>query len=187
RRSQTVIGFIMSSSSSSSQDPSYLWHAFTVLDRDGNGKISSSDLHEFFTISLKKHVSKEDIESMINAADLDRKGYVGFEEFERIVTSFKGKKCDRDASDYVESPEQSTLMEIFEAIDRDGDGIISLGDLREFMGFLMQVEEAEDHVSERELVEMIKIAGGSASSGICKQDFMAMMKATIMKMNHPNQ
>ncbi|GLJ31619.1 hypothetical protein SUGI_0634730 [Cryptomeria japonica] len=178
-----------SSSSSSSQNrlflhPSSISHlrqAFTILDRDKDGKIASSDLHEFFNNLPINHVSEEDVESMMRAADLDHKGYVQFQEFERIITSFMEEEAKNsrkgDRGGFVKFPEKSPLEEIFEVIDRDGDGIISLGDLREFMGVVMQ----EADLNPTQLIEMMKAAGGSHNSGITKQDFVAMMTAKVLK------
>jgi len=62
--------------------------AFSVLDKDGDGKIDLSDLQDFFTgsgFSVGKGLSREEMEGMISVADADKSGSVDFDEFQRIL------------------------------------------------------------------------------------------------------
>eukprot|EP01018_Ginkgo_biloba_P010989 Gb_05639 [translate_table: standard] len=149
-------------------NPSNMRQAFSVLDRDGDGRIVFSDLQEFFSRGLGKNMSKEDIESMIYVADLNRNGSVEFEEFEKIINMFKekakGKKVQEDS-------EMSLLKEAFTIMDRDGDGVVSLADLNGLMDVAMQRP-----MSQEDVVAMIEVAGGSVNSGVCYEDFVGMMQ-----------
>uniref|UniRef100_A0A7N0UDS1 EF-hand domain-containing protein n=1 Tax=Kalanchoe fedtschenkoi TaxID=63787 RepID=A0A7N0UDS1_KALFE len=62
-----------------------LKEAFKVFDRDQNGFISAEELKQVM-INLGEKLSDEDVEQMINEADLDGDGQVNFEEFVRMLS-----------------------------------------------------------------------------------------------------
>uniref|UniRef100_A0A0D6QXV5 EF-hand domain-containing protein n=1 Tax=Araucaria cunninghamii TaxID=56994 RepID=A0A0D6QXV5_ARACU len=139
---------------------------FHVLDRDGDGRIAYSDLQDFFRSSHHHNLSEEEIESMLSVADMDRSGSVEFEEFEVLMNALMTREEENGGD---------ALEEAFRAMDRDGDGVVSVGDLKSFMAVAMQNVD----VREEDVVEMMEAAGARAESGMCYKDFLALIMIMI--------
>ena len=58
--------------------------AFKVFDRDGNGLISSDELLHVLN-SLGEKLTIEEVDDLIKDADLDRDGYINYEEFVNLI------------------------------------------------------------------------------------------------------
>ena len=58
--------------------------AFKVLDKDGSGSISESELRQIMN-NIGENMTDEEIKEMINEADLDGDGQVSFKEFAAII------------------------------------------------------------------------------------------------------
>ena len=58
--------------------------AFKVLDKDGSGSISESELRQIMS-NIGEDISDEEIKEMMNEADLDGDGQVSFKEFAAII------------------------------------------------------------------------------------------------------
>ena len=54
--------------------------AFRVFDKDGNGTISANELRHIMS-TLGEKLSDDEIEQMIQEADIDGDGYINFQEF----------------------------------------------------------------------------------------------------------
>ncbi|CAI0626232.1 unnamed protein product [Linum tenue] len=122
--------------------------AFDVLDADRDGKIGSDDLRRFYA-GFSNAGEEEDtiIGTMISLADSNKDGFVEFEEFERVVG---GNDC-KDKN----SPSAGGVMaEVFKAMDKDGDGKLSHGDLKSYM------HSAGFEASDDDIRAMIRLAGG---------------------------
>ncbi|VFQ65303.1 unnamed protein product [Cuscuta campestris] len=61
-----------------------LKEAFKVFDKDQNGYISPTELRNVM-INLGEKLSEEDVEEMIQEADLDGDGQVNFDEFVKMM------------------------------------------------------------------------------------------------------
>ena len=61
-----------------------LIEAFKVFDRDGNGLVSSIELKHVM-ISLGEKITDDEVEEMINEADIDGDGFINYEEFVRMI------------------------------------------------------------------------------------------------------
>ncbi|KAI4339039.1 hypothetical protein MLD38_024025 [Melastoma candidum] len=71
--------------SSAASAESELRDAFNLYDRDGNGLISSKELHSVMN-RLNMKCSVEDCERMIRSVDSDGDGFVNFVEFKKMMT-----------------------------------------------------------------------------------------------------
>ena len=58
--------------------------AFKVLDKDGSGSISESELRQIMN-NIGEDVTDEEIKEMMNEADLDGDGQVSFKEFAAMI------------------------------------------------------------------------------------------------------
>ncbi|XP_057959223.1 calmodulin-like protein 11 [Malania oleifera] len=61
-----------------------LREAFKVFDKDQNGYISASELRQVM-INLGEKLTDEEVEQMINEADLDGDGQVNYDEFVKMM------------------------------------------------------------------------------------------------------
>jgi calmodulin len=121
--------------------------AFDVLDSDRDGRISHADLKKFYSdLASSASISDEEIAAMISAADSDKNGFVDFNEFERVLTRRKR--------------ENSALMEIFQLIDRDGDGKVGFDDLK------AHLQKVGLDLGDEEVKSMIDMAGGGLDGGV---------------------
>ena len=66
-------------------DPKELLAAFKVFDKDGDGQMSRSELHEFFSSGMRLNIGEEELGQMVEAADTDGNGSIDFQEFIDLV------------------------------------------------------------------------------------------------------
>lgn len=99
------------------QDSNDLRQVFDKYDTNGDGKISKSELRSMLQC-LGHPGSAEEVESMMNAADLDGDGYISLEEFLSV------NMMETDSSKCIED-----LRNAFELYDRDRNGLISAEEL----------------------------------------------------------
>ena len=60
--------------------------AFSVFDKEGNGFIRAAELRQIMT-SLGEKLSDEEVDEIINEADLDGDGQVNYEDFVKMMVS----------------------------------------------------------------------------------------------------
>ncbi|CEP11988.1 hypothetical protein [Parasitella parasitica] len=65
-------------------DTNDLQEAFRVFDADGNGMIDRSELQKVM-LSLNENLSEEEIDAMINEADVNGDGQISFDEFKEMM------------------------------------------------------------------------------------------------------
>ena len=59
---------------------------FKVFDNDGNGYITAAELRHVMT-NLEEKLTDEEIDEMINEADIDGDGQINYEEFVKMMMS----------------------------------------------------------------------------------------------------
>ncbi|XP_023526324.1 calmodulin-beta-like [Cucurbita pepo subsp. pepo] len=126
--------------------------AFEALDADHDGKISRDDLRKFYS----KDADEDAIRSMIAVADLNRNGFVEYEEFERVLSSGRRRST-------------GIMEEVFKTMDKDGDGRLSHADLKSYMHF------AGFSISDEEVEAMIRFGGGDDSDGVSYEGLLKIL------------
>lgn len=122
--------------------------AFDVLDVDHDGKISCEDLKTFYAEYGKNDNDDEVINLMITVADSNKDGYVEYDEFERVLSYGGGNKRNGVKAG------GGVLEDAFRVMDKDGDGRLSLKDLKSYMKW------AGFNASDEDIKAMIKVGGG---------------------------
>ncbi|XP_068663932.1 calcium-binding protein CP1-like [Aristolochia californica] len=146
-------------------ETSVLQPVFDVLDSDRDGKISADDLKTFYGASGA--ATEDDIGSMITMADVNKNGYVEFEEFELVVG-------ERKSSSSSSSPRKAVMEGMFRMMDRDGDGKVGFGDLKDYMAW------AGFAASDEDIRAMIRMGGGDEKNGgVCYEGLMKILAAGI--------
>ncbi|GIL42840.1 hypothetical protein Vafri_696 [Volvox africanus] len=60
--------------------------AFRMFDRDGNGQINAAELKHIMT-NIGETLTEEQVDDMIQEADIDQDGMINYEEFIRVVAT----------------------------------------------------------------------------------------------------
>lgn len=61
-----------------------IFEAFKIFDKKGNGHISKADIKNVM-ISLHESLSQQEIDDLMTKWDLDKDGYLNFEEFKNMM------------------------------------------------------------------------------------------------------
>ncbi|KAL1750900.1 hypothetical protein FB107DRAFT_223040 [Schizophyllum commune] len=107
--------------------------AFESFDRDGNGMITVDELRSVMH-SLNRRPTDEQIMEMIDKVDVDGDGRVNFREFLMLMgadASFF--RPDDMAVDGAPSAAEKEIREIFRSFDKNGDGTVSVNELKEIL------------------------------------------------------
>ncbi|KAI7881107.1 EF-hand [Lichtheimia hyalospora FSU 10163] len=67
-------------------DEMELLQCFQAFDKNGDNRISQQELAEVM-ISLGERLSSRDLQAMMNEADINRDGFIDFEEFKQLLPS----------------------------------------------------------------------------------------------------
>ncbi len=92
-----------------------------MFDRDGNGSISTKELVTVLK-SLGNNPTDQELEEMIEEVDEDRSGTIDFDEFIEMMA----KKLNQINI-------EKELLDAFKVYDRDGNGLVSLSELRYYL------------------------------------------------------
>jgi len=95
--------------------------AFSLFDRDGDGKITSKELGVVMR-SLGANPTEAELKEMIKEIDIDGNGTIDFPEF---LTMMARKLQDSEG--------EEEIREAFKVFDKDGTGFISAAELRHVM------------------------------------------------------
>ena len=93
---------------------------FKGIDKDGNGTISLSEFKECLLDG--KEDEDEAVNFYMHVYDLDQNGSIEFPEFLEIIAYFRYKK----------KPNQIQIKQMFRALDKNKQGVISSEDLKRF-------------------------------------------------------
>lgn len=114
-----------------------LKEAFLLFDKNDDGFITPRELGQFFN-SFGKNPTETELNDVVNKLNVNN-GAINFLEFVSIMTS-----------QVTEDIEEIELKEAFKIIDKDGDGFISIQELRSLMTNL------GEKISEKDLERIIK-------------------------------
>ncbi|KAK8989409.1 hypothetical protein V6N11_063835 [Hibiscus sabdariffa] len=130
--------------------------AFEILDVNRDGKINKEDLRRFYAgFSNGFNDDDEMIGTMISLADLDRDGFMEYEEFVCVLRGHKKKV----PSGY------GVMEDVFRVMDKDGDERLSHQDLKSYMNWVKQTDWVGFSVSDEDIKAMIRL--GSGDGGNC--------------------
>lgn len=126
---------------------------FSRYDTDGDGKISGTELGPLME-SLGLETSAREVKAFLKATDTDQNGAIEFNEF----VSMMAKKAKR-----------GPLLLAFKTFDKNGDGFISLDELRKGL------KASGDAVTEMELSFIMARADTDGDGKVNYEEFVAMM------------
>lgn len=131
--------------------------AFSLFDRNGDGVITTGDLGMIMR-SLGQNPTEAELRDMISDVDVDGNGCIDFAEF--LAMMARHIKTDDNTEE---------IREAFRVFDRNGDGFISIGELRHVMKSLDQ------RLSKEEVDDMMREADTNGDGLVDYEEFVNMM------------
>uniref|UniRef100_A0A8C4ST56 EF-hand domain-containing protein n=1 Tax=Erpetoichthys calabaricus TaxID=27687 RepID=A0A8C4ST56_ERPCA len=132
--------------------------AFFMFDKDGDGTITAQELGTVMR-SLGQTPSDQELQDLINSADVDGNGLIDFSEF---LTMMAKKMKDADV--------EEEIHEAFKVFDKDGDGSISAAELH------LAMKNLGEKLTEDEIYEMINEADIDGDGQISFEEFSLICK-----------
>ncbi|XP_052224744.1 neo-calmodulin-like [Dreissena polymorpha] len=141
----------------SSKELKELRKTFQMFDRNGDGRISASELSQAFRVQ-GQCIPEAEIRSIIREVDDDGNGQIDFEEFVSLMTtkSQDARSATRD---------ESELREAFKVFDQNGDGKISCKELKAVLNSI------GEKMTEREFAALIREADIDGDGSISFDEF----------------
>ncbi|CAN6844852.1 hypothetical protein Bca4012_034493 [Brassica carinata] len=162
-----------SSAPSIKTDPSELKRVFQTFDKNGDGRITKTELNDSLE-NLGIYIPDKDLTQMIHNIDANGDGCVDIDEFESLYSSI----VDEHRKDG--ETEEEDMKDAFNVFDQDGDGFITVEELKSVMGSLglkqgktlegckkmiMQVDgDGDGRVNYKEFLQMMRGGGFSCSN-----------------------
>lgn len=138
-----------------------LYEKFKGLDKNCDGKLSQDELAEAYSSIMKKEDADEQARSIIKQVDADNSGYIDYAEFVTACAKKEMLLC------------QANLENAFKTFDLDDNGKISLDEMAQILGNV--VNDAE---TIKKLVEQMDINNdGEVDFG----EFKAAMKSCFVR------
>ncbi|XP_068661190.1 calcium-binding protein CML24-like [Aristolochia californica] len=134
-----------------------LRHVFDKFDANGDGRISLSELDAMLRC-LGCQDTPEEVEAMMQVADLDRDGFISLEEFISV------NKAETDSARCVED-----LRSAFTLFDQDKNGVISAEELHHML------QSIGEKTSLAECKSMIKRIDRNGDGAVNFEEFIQMM------------
>ncbi|KAI3930377.1 hypothetical protein MKX01_003405 [Papaver californicum] len=141
-----------------------LVEAFKLIDKDGDGKITRSELESVLqrVSGIGETPNKDEIMIMFSEIDSDGDGFITLEEFTAISPAFEPPAVG-----------SSELRDVFDFFDTDKNGKISA---EELLGVLMAIGGDEQRCTLDECKSMINGVDSDGDGFVCFQDFCKMME-----------
>ncbi|XP_070556029.1 calmodulin-like [Ptychodera flava] len=154
--------------SNSRQDRSKddLYQAFREFDRNGDGYITIDELRRTMK-KLGETISEDELREMMKEADQDGDGRVNYKEFAKIIRN----EDPMDAYNHTD-PSHQGLMDVFHDIDEDGNGYITIEELRHALRKIPQ------HYTDEDIEDMMEEAD---INGDGKVNYMEFLRASTKK------
>ena len=130
---------------------------FSLFDEDGSVTISTKELESVMAY-LGQNSTEAGLQDLINEVDIDGDGAIDFNEF---LTLMVGKSKEVNL--------EKELIGAFRVFDRDENGYIILGELKNVMA------SVGERLSDEEVMQMIREADIDRDSQINYEEFVAMM------------
>ncbi|RNA25662.1 calmodulin 12 [Brachionus plicatilis] len=135
--------------------------AFTMFDKNGDHKISESELFQVMKYLGLKTTEKE-VKAMIQVVDKNQNGYVDYDEFIQMMTQTNIKP--QNAEDEVKKT--------FDIFDIDGNGYISADEIKKTM------QNIGENLTDDEVKDMIKAADKNGDGKIDITEFSGLLSGT---------
>lgn len=142
------------------QDIYELHDAFDIFDINCDGNISIDKLNSLL-FSLKQYITKEELNNILKEEGLDKSETIDFNQFLKIL----GNKVNQKIID-----EDEYLRNLFDTMDRNKNGVISLHELRYI------VLHSNEEISEEDIELLMESVDQDKDGFISYNEFLSIMK-----------
>ena len=142
------------------QDIYELHDAFDIFDINCDGNISIDKLNSLL-FSLKQYITKEELNNILKEEGLDKSETINFNQFLIIL----GNKVNQKIID-----EDEYLRNLFDTMDRNKNGVISLHELRYI------VLHSNEEISEEDIELLMESVDQDKDGFISYNEFLSIMK-----------
>lgn len=136
-----------------------LIQAFKIIDGDGDGKITKSELTALLSRVGADPISEEEIDLMLSEVDRENDGSISLEKLGSIGSALEPAPC------------QAELLETFNFFDTDHDGKITAEELLNVFSSI-----GDGRCTLEECRHMISGVDKSGDGFVCFEDFARMME-----------
>ena len=143
------------------EDCEYLRQVFILLDDNGDGKLTKSELINGLSILLDKQEAEKEVNRLFEIIDVDGNGFIEYEEFLRAGLN-KAKILT-----------ENNLETAFKLYDIKNEGKINAEQLKSVLG---SGDDNEDNVDDNVWQEMIDEADIDKDGKINFEDFKGIME-----------
>ncbi|WCJ25245.1 Calcium-binding EF-hand family protein [Euphorbia peplus] len=134
---------------------------FTRFDKNGDGKISSSEVIDSLG-ELGTRISIEEVQCMMHEFDKDGDGYIDLDEFVEFIQGFEGGSDTKTGGN-------KELKDAFDLYDIDKNGLISATELHKVMKMLGLKSTIND------CMKMIRKVDQDGDGNVNFEEFKKMM------------
>lgn len=132
-----------------------------MLDRNEDGRIEAAELEAVIRSLRIEGITRDEIDRMIQEADIDGNGTVEWDEFLRLMKRYLKRRAQQDEDD--------EFQEAFTVFDHDGNGFIDREELR------LTMQRLGEELSEADVAAMISLADTDGDGRINFEEFKKMM------------
>jgi len=146
---------------------------FKVIDSNGDGKISATELSEVLAcLGYNKGSAAEEAEGMVRVLDFNGDGFVDLDEFMVVMNGMEKEEEEEEQEE--EEKVDGYLMDAFLVFDSDKNGLISAKELQRVL-FNLGCENC----SLRECKRMIKGVDKNGDGFVDFEEFRSMMQSGL--------
>ncbi|GFR95338.1 calmodulin [Elysia marginata] len=133
--------------------------AFAMFDQNGDGQVDREELIEVMR-AMGQNPTVAEATAMIAEVDVNQNGKVEYREFEQMMAK-------RGVNSIMQ--EEDDLREAFKVFDRNGDGFITIDELR------VTMTNMGEPLTKEELEDMISSADTNHDGKVHYDEFVKMM------------
>eukprot|EP00929_Paragymnodinium_shiwhaense_P096471 TRINITY_DN5805_c0_g1_i1.p1 TRINITY_DN5805_c0_g1~~TRINITY_DN5805_c0_g1_i1.p1 ORF type:complete len:655 (+),score=156.12 TRINITY_DN5805_c0_g1_i1:85-2049(+) len=137
---------------------------FVALDTNGDGVLSLDELRAGLAMGGLRKIPI-DLSALMDSLDVDRSGSISWTEF-LAATIERYNQLNED-----------TLRAAFNVFDKNGDGMLSLEELKELLDPENLLLDTPTRTAAQRLHDLLAEAGADGDGNLCFEDFIKMMRA----------
>ena len=148
-----------------------LWQVFQQIDTDGSGYISMKELQTYIQ-AIDAQCTVAQVEAMLKQSDTSGDNQISYEEFQVAIESLPP---DSGLRKYIKVGSNDNLHQVFQHIDADHSGYISLNELQAY------IQTIDSNFTETQVEAMLKQADTSGDNQVSYEEFQVAFKAIASK------
>ena len=143
----------------SKEEKNELLELFQSFDKNGDGVLSKEEIFEGYKLQMDEEDAKKEVDRIMSEIDIDKSGTIDYNEF-LIAATNRQKVLNKDK-----------LEQTFKMFDKDGNGSISLDEIRSILG--------NSFTDQKVLESIVKECDTNGDGEISMTEFKEMMNKII--------